>query len=341
MRLAHFRPVLRCAVIVLVSASAAAFDLSGQVFARYEIKGEPAFGPSGEFLIERASVTAGSGLGSNLSVELELETRPDEVYLKDCFLSWSPNDLIGLTLGQFKKPFCLATEKSNWNMLSVGRPLTHDIVSDLGYSGRSPGFMLELTVPFSLRTTLSAGVFNGPGTESEKMYVAALSVEPIADVVLGAAVSRLRLGEYDPAQPSGYIASEGMAAYSGYISAERPVTSSTTLMLDAEYVTGRNWEEADVVYGEVPPGFRSYWVSGAFERRLRGVPGLRSLEAGLSWSVSTPETGLSQSEQVLAPMVGLGITSSARLRFSMSSTSFTEGTQDGYTDYLTELAVRF
>ncbi|MFO7627403.1 MAG: hypothetical protein R6V62_09115 [Candidatus Fermentibacteraceae bacterium] len=322
-------------------STAVAVDLSGQVFARYEMQGEPACGPAGEFLIKRASITAESELGSNLSVELELETRPDEVYLKDCFISWSPLDYLDLTLGQFKKPFCLATDKSNWNMLSIQRPLTHDIVSDLGYSGRSPGFMLEVSVPVFLRTTLSAGVFNGPGTESEKMYAALLSVEPFADIVLGGAVSLLRLGEYDPAQPSGYIASEGMTAFSGYINAEHKVTSSTTLMLDAEYVSGRNWEEADVVYGEIPPGFRSYWVSGAFKRRLRDVPGIRSLEAGLSWSVSTPETDVSRSERVLAPMVGLGITSSARLRFSVVSTSFPGGAQDGFTDYLTELAVRF
>ncbi len=341
MCLASFRPVIKYALAVAIASTAAAFDLSGQVFARYEIQGEPAYGPAGEFLIKRASIAAGSELGSNLSVELELETRPDEVYLKDCFFSWSPLDYLDLTLGQFKKPFCLATDKSNWNMLSVERPLTHDLVSDLGYSGRSPGFMLELSVPVPLRPTLSAGVFNGPGTESEKMYAASLTLEPLAEIVLGGAVAGLRLGEYDPAQPSGYIVSDGMTAFSGYIAASRQVTSSTELKLDAEFVSGRNWEEADVVYGEVPPGFRSYWVSGAFERRLRDVPGLRSLEAGLSWSVVTPETGVSLSEQVLSPMVGLGITSSARLRFSVVSTRFSGGSQDGYTDYLTELAVRF
>jgi hypothetical protein len=328
-------------VVAVFSTSAHALDLSGQVFTRYEIRGEPACGPSGEFLIERASITAGSELGSNLSVELELETRPDQVYLKDCFLTWSPLDYLDFTLGQFKKPFCLATDKSNWNMLSVRRPLTHDIVSDLGYSGRSPGFMLEFSIPVPLHTTLNAGAFNGPGIESEKMYVASLSVEPLADVVLGSAVSGVRLGEYDPEQPSGYITSDWMTAFSGYINARHKLTLSTTLMLDAEYVSGRNWEEADVVYGEVPPGFRSYWVSGAFERRLRDVPGVRSLEAGISWSVSTPETDVSRSERVLAPMIGLGITSSARLRFSVVSTDFPGGSQDGYTDYLTELAVRF
>jgi len=341
MPFAQYRPMLQSAVTLLVVSAAAAVDLSGQVFARYEIRGEPACGPAGEFLVRRASITAESELGSNLSVELELETRPDQVYLKDCLLTWSPLDYLDLTLGQFKKPFCLATAKSNWNMLSVERPLTHDIVSDLGYSGRSPGLMLELSVPLPLRTILSAGVFNGPGIEREKMYSASLSVEPLTDIVLGGSVSGLRLGEYDPALPSGYAVSESMTAFSGYASARHQVSSSTRLLLDAEFVYGRNWEEADVVYGEVPPGFISHWVSGAVERRLREVPGVRSLEAGISWSVSTPETGVSQSEQVLAPMVGLGITSGVRVRFSVVSTSFTGGSQDGYTDYLTELAVRF
>lgn len=326
--------------LVFFSASAAV-DISGQVFARYEMPGEPGCGPVGEFLIKRASITAESVLGSNLKVELELETRPDEVYLKDCLVSWTPFDILDLTVGQFKKPFCLATERSNWNMLSVEKPVTHDIASDLDYSGRSPGFMLELSLPVPLLPELSAGVFNGPGTESEKMYTAALALEPLAEVVLGGAVSWLRLGEYDPALPSGYAVSDGMTAYSAFISARRQLTPSATLMLDAEYVTGRNWEEADVVYGETPPGFRSYWLSGAVERRLRSVPGVRSFEAGLSWSVATPETDVSQSEQVIAPMVGLGITSSARIRFSVVGTGFTGGAQDGYTDYITELAVRF
>lgn len=332
---------LQSAMVLVLVSSAGALDLSGQVFARYEILGEPACGPAGGFLIKRASVTAESELGSNLTVELELETRPDEVYLKDCLVTWSPFDCLDLALGQFKKPFCLATDRSNWNMLTVERPLAHDIVSDLEYSGRSPGFMFELAVPSALPATLSAGVFNGPGTESEKMYAAALSIEPVAELVIGGGASLLRLGEYDPSLPSGYISSDGMAAFSGYITARHQVGFSTTLMLDAEYVTGRNWEEADVVYGETPPDFRSYWVAGAVERRLRGVPGLRSIEGGMSWSVSKPETGVSQSEQVLAPMVGLGITSSARIRFSMVSTSFPGGSQEGFTDYLTELAVRF
>lgn len=338
---AQYRPMLRIAAALLLVSSADAVDLSGQVFARYETMGEPACGPSGEFLIKRASVTAESELGSNLAVELELETRPDEVYLKDCFISWSPLGCLDLTLGQFKKPFCLATDRSNWNMLSIERPLTHGIASDLGYSGRSPGFMMEFLVPLPLRPTLSAGVFNGPGIGGEKMYAASLSVEPMTDLVLGGAVSGLRLGEYDPSLPSGYIVSDGMTAFSGYIAARHQVTSSTKLMLDAEFVSGRNWEEADVVYGEVPPGFASHWVSGAVERRLRDVPGVRSLEAGVCWSVSEPETGVSQIERVLAPMVGLGITSGVRVRFSVVSTSFSGGFQHGYTDYLTELAVRF
>ncbi len=322
-------------------APAAAVELSGQVYARHEMLGEITCGPIGEFLIKRASLTAGSDLGGNLAVEIEVETRPDEVYLKDCIISWSPLDYLELTAGLFKKPFCMATSTSNWNLLSVERPLIHDLAGDLGYSDRSTGAMVELSSPVPLQSTLSLGVFNGPGNEREKMYTASIEFEPVAALTMGGALSSLRLGEYDPMLPSGYASSGSMQAFSAFLRLDQPVTFSTRLELDAEYVAGDNWDEADVIYGETPPGFRGYWASGVLEQRLGSVPGIRSIEAGVSWSVLAPEVDGSDEESFVAPLIGVWMTSRTRLRFTMINRSFQDDSRDDCTDYITELGVRF
>ena len=327
--------------LVMAATPCGALELSGQVYARYVNLGDVSWGPSSEFLIRRASLTAKAGVGSNIEAELEIEARTDEVYLKDCLVSWSPSEALELVVGNFKKPFCLATTMSNWNLLSVERTLLHHTASDLGYSGRSMGAMAEFSPPMPLSPGLSLGVFNGPGEDRERSYAATAVVEPFPGLELGGGVSLLRLGEHDPMQPSGYVSSGLLSAFSGHFRFEHAFSGGTSLEVQGEYARGDNWEEADVVYGEIPPAFKSLWISGIARRRLRGVPGIRSLEGGLSWSGVEPGSDSDPGSEVLAPMLGVEITSSARLRFTLVNSSLKGSGGDDHTDVIAELAVRF
>jgi hypothetical protein len=331
-----------CVLALLIVFSAPAAEVSGQVYARFVNHGDVFAGPSGEFLIRRAGITAKSPLGSNLEVEVELEALPEGAALNDCFVLWTPSDALNLTMGYFKMPFCAATTVSNWNLPSVERPLTHDIATDLDYSGRFPGAAVEFSPELPLSPVVSAGAFSRGGghDDLEMRYASGLDVSPVRGLTVGGGFACLRVGEMNPGEPSGYSVSSLQKAFSGRFALERSFSFDTSLRLEGEFLAGDNWEEADVAFGEVAPGFMSYWASGLLEQRLRGVPGLRSLEGGLSWSVSVPETGEGSESRVLAPMMGVGITSSARLRFTLIRRTFDRASPD-YTDIVAELAVRF
>lgn len=327
---------------LLLVSSALAVEVSGQVYARFVNHGDLFAGPSGEFLIRRAGITAKSPLGSNLEVEVELEALPEGAALNDCFILWTPSDALDITMGYFKMPFCTATTVSNWKLPSVERTLTHEIATDLDYSGRFPGAAAEFSPDLPLSPVISAGAFSRGGghDDLEMRYASGLDISPAQGITVGGGFACLRVGEMNPGEPSGYSVSPLQKAFSGRFSLERSFTFDTSLRLEGEYLAGDNWEEADVAFGEAPPGFRSWWVSGLLEQRLGRVPGLRSLEGGLSWSVSVPETDDGRESRVLAPMMGVGITSSARVRFTLIRRTF-DGASPDYTDIVAELAVRF
>jgi len=336
----HTRFLAVFALVLAAASAAGALDLSGQAYLRYVDRGDVTCGPSSEFLVRRASVTAEANLADNISVELEVETRPNGAYLKDGLVTWLPWEQVELTLGLFKKPFCMATTTSNWRLLSVERPLAHGLASDLGFSGRSVGAMALFAPSMPLDPELSVGVFNGPGSDRERLYTALLEVAPFSDLSIGAGFASLRVGEPDPMQPSGYIVSDRLQAMSSHFRFRKWITGNNRLTVEGEFMRGDNWREADVIYGQEPPSFRTCWFSGLFERRLRDVPGIRSLEAGLSWSSMVPETDRDEESTVFAPMLGVLVTSNARLRLTLINRTFSDGTQ-GYSDYMAEVGVRF
>lgn len=327
--------------LMLIASSSGAVEFSGQAYIRYSDWGHITAGPSSEFHIRRASITAETRILHNLSVELEVETRPDEAYLKDCIVAWSPWSSLEISLGRFKKPFCIGTTTSNRRLLSVERPLTHDLVSDLGYSGRSVGVMTVFRPPLPFAPGISAGVFNGPGNDREKMYVLRAEFEPLGDLTLGGSYSVLRLGEPNPMLPSGYIVSDRMGALSAHLRYRPDITDDIGVSIDGEYIRGDNWDSADVVYGESPPAFETRWLAATVELRLRDVPGIRSLEGGLAWSERKPEVHAESRSSALAPMLGVAVSRNSRVRLTAISRSLHGVTTQEYTDYIAELMVRF
>jgi hypothetical protein len=338
-------PLFAMATVDVENTGADAFTLTCSIFARYSLYGDSASVPDEEFTIRRAGLTAGFSMRNGIGGELQIETRPAEVYLKDCFIRWEPVDWAGVRIGQFKKPFCSSTLTSAWNLLSVDRPPVHGISSDLLYGGRDIGLELTVSPPGDYWPELTLGTFNGAflneeREHSENQFVARCTFDLPYGIVLGGGLSSLRLTEPDPAQPSGYRRSSRMLCAGVDVRASADVSDAVELRGSAEYVSGPDWTAADVLEGEEAPGFDGFHVSCGALVGVERVPGVEFLEANLGFDSVNPGSGEDR-ERTLSPVIGVWFSESARLRFSACIHSFAGTTGgDGYTDYIAEAAVR-
>ena len=75
--------------------------------------------------------------------------------------------------------------------------------------------------------------------------------------------------------------------------------------------------------------------------RLRSVPGIRSLEANVSFELLRLD-GTGAEEQIISPVLGVWFSRTVRLRLGAQSHSFQQMfAMEGYTDYIVEAAVSF
>ena len=339
-------PVYASAIVDVENTDAEVFTLSCDLFTRYTIYGERNVIPDEAFSVRRASLSAEFKLSGNLDGELQIETRPEGIYLKDCFLYWEPADWAGLRVGQFKKPFGLNSLTSSWNLLTLDHSLVHWMATDLNYSGRDLGLEVTFSPPGDYLPELSAGIFNGAALGAEKnnnenQYTARCLFSLPWGVELGGGLSSLRLGELDPDVPSGYSSSPRQWCMGADISFTGNVTDDLEIRTATEYVKGPNWILADVMAGEEAPDFESFWASCGGLLRLRNVPGLRSLEANLSYDMIRPDSSDAK-ETLVSPVIGVWFSRSVRVRFGACIHAFDNMIAlKNYTDYILEAAVRF
>ncbi len=339
-------PVCASATVDVENTNAEAFTLSCNLFMRYTVYGELNVIPDEAFSLRRASLSAEFTLSDNLDGELQIETRPTEIYLKDCFLNWEPANWAGLKAGQFKKPFGLNTLTSSWNLLTLDHSLVHWMATDLNYSGRDLGLEVTLSPSGQYLPVLTVGVFNGSALGIEKdnnenQYVARCLFSLPGGIELGGGLSSIRLGEPDPAVPSGYSSSTRQWCKGADISFAGNVTNDLEILAVAEYVKGPNWMLVDVIAGEEAPDFSSFWASIGGVWRLRNVPGLRSLEAYLSYDTIRPESDDAE-ETLISPIIGVWFSRSIRVRFGACIHTFENMfAMEDYTDYILEAAVNF
>jgi hypothetical protein len=327
------------------NSDADVFLLSGNVYTRYTVFGQRGIIPDESFSIRRAGLTADVRLSDNLEAQIQIETRPTELYLKDCFLDWAPADWVGIRIGQFKKPFCLNTLTNSWDLMTMDHSLAHWTVLDLHYGGRDPGLEMTFSEP-SGHVVFTAGIFNGAGFGEEKdnkenQYVARCVFALPYGIELGGGFTSLRLGEADPDVPSGYTSSPHQRCIGADVSFENEVLTDLDIRIAGEYVTGANWLLADVIEAEEAPDFESIWASCGGMLRLRNVPGIRSLEANVGFELLRPDdTGAE--EQIISPVLGVWFSRTVRLRLGAQSHSFRQMfAMEGYTDYIVEAAVSF
>lgn len=317
------------------------FTLSAYARIRYTEFGGVLTVPEKSFSIESAGLTADFVIDDGLEGQFQLEARPGEVFVKDCFLLWEPLDNAGLRVGRFKKPFCLNTLTGSWDLLSIDHSISHRELTDLLYSGRDIGATLLIDPKIELVPELILGLFNGSpdplNQDNDLQYAARLEWALPAGIDLGAGLSMLRLGETDVEEVSGYITSPRQVAWGVDLRFDIDIVKDLAFLLDGEYVRGDNWDLADVVHGANAPIFETWWLTGGFAWKT-DTPVVNELVGSVSIASWKPDASLEPREDEFTVTLGFNTSTPVSVRMAVLSYRPHEMMlAEKTTDYLVEL----
>lgn len=278
------------------------FTLSAYARIRFSEFGGALVIPDRSFGIESAGLTADFEITNNIEGQLQLETRPDEIFLKDCYILWEPFDRIGLQVGRFKKPFCLNTLTSTWDLQAIDHSISHRELSDLLYSGRDIGSVFIIDPDVTGLPELSLGVFNGSpdwiNQDNEIQYVGRAEFELPLDITIGSDFTSLRFGKEDLEAVDGYVCSARQTAIGGNLQFETEFAKDFSLLMRGEIIRGDNWAYADVIIGEIAPEFQTWWCTGGITWKT-DKPSLESISSSLSIASWKPDQFVDSREDEL------------------------------------------
>ncbi len=320
---------------------AEAFTLSVYARVRYSEFGGALTIPDRTFSIESSGITADFVIDDGLEGQFQLEARPGEVFIKDCYITWEATKYGELQAGRFKKPFSLNTLISNWNLQSISHSISHRKLTDLLYSGRDIGIAILFDTGRDYLPELTLGVFNGSADpvnqDNEIQYAARMDIELPAGIMLGADLSTLRFGEQDTESVSGYITSPRQIAWGTDIQFAFDATDDLSFLLRSEYLRGDNWELADVIHEENAPIFETWWVTGGFTWKT-DTPLLDEVIGSISMASWRPDRSADPREDELT--VTLGFNTSTPVSFRLAAVNHKPHempSTESATDYLAEL----
>ncbi len=278
------------------------FTLSAYARIRFSEFGGALIIPDRSFGIESAGLTTDFDITGNIKGQLQLETRPDEIFLKDCYILWESFDFLEVQAGRFKKPFCLNTLTSARDLRAIDHSISHRELTDLLYSGRDIGSVFIINPDVTGLPELSLGVFNGSpdwiNQDNEIQYVGRAEFELPLDITVGADFTSLRFGKENLEAVDGYICSARQTAYGGDIQFETEFAKDFSLLFRSEIVKGDNWADADVINGEIAPEFQTWWCTGGIAWKT-DKPALESISASLSMSSWKPDRSVDSREDEL------------------------------------------
>ena len=278
------------------------FTLSAYARIRFSEFGGALVMPDRSFCIESAGLTADFGITDNTEGQLQLEIRPDDIFLKDCYILWEPFNFLGVQAGKFKKPFCLNTLTSRWDLQAIDHSIAHRELSDLLYSNRDIGSVLILDPESGFLPVCTFGVFNGSpdarNQDNEIQYAGRAEFELPYDIIVGADLTTLRFGEEDEFSVDGYRCSAKQMAMGGDLQFETDLGRDFSFLVRGEFARGDNWLLADVIEGDIPPEFQTWWFTGGIAWET-GKPSLESISASLSMGSWEPDRSVGSREDEL------------------------------------------
>ncbi|OPL20102.1 MAG: hypothetical protein AVO35_01210 [Candidatus Aegiribacteria sp. MLS_C] len=284
------------------NGNAESFTLSAYLKVRFGQFGGSLEVPDRSFMVESAGLSADFRVTGNTEGQLQLETRPEDIYVKDCFIEWQPLNELGLTLGRFKKPFCLNTMLSRWDLQSIDHFAGDGELEDLLYSGRDIGAMIVVSPGIDPLPEISLGVFNGSpdfeNQDNEVQYAVRALFRLPMDIELGAGLTSLRFGETDLSSVEGYVVSSRQMAYGADLQFSRDLSGDFSMMMRGEYIRGDNWDLANVMAGDPAPDFQTWWCTAGITW-LTWRPSIRSITASVSYGSWKPDRNEASREDEL------------------------------------------
>ncbi len=325
------------------NANANTFILSAYTRVRYSEFGGALTIPDRSFTIESAGLTADFDIDDNLAGQLQLEIKPDEIFLKDCYILWEPFNMIELQAGQFKKPFCLNTITSTWNLQAIDHSITHRELSNLLYSGRDIGVTGILNADPVWIPRLSLGVFNGSpdaiNQNNEIQYVVRAEFNTPLGIMIGVDLSALRFGKEDPELVNGYKCSARQKAMGADLQLNIDINGDFSFLLRSEYLRGDNWQMVNVIEGEDPPEFQTWWVTGGITWKTN-KPALENISASVSMASWQPDRSVNSREDEL--IFTFSIDTGTPLSIRAAAVNHQPHNiifEENHTDYILELAL--
>ncbi len=348
-------------VVIVVSFSAFAdidvennnsetFKISGYFDGSFAEWGDYNIVPSREFFVRRAGLEVNADLTELFSTEIKLETRPDEIFLKDVFIAWDPHKDITARFGQFKKENLLSGSISTWNLNMFDRPQIYTFCEDLTYSGRDLGTDLTIELPqfYGMEFSGTAGVFNGEERADERennelLYSFRGEIDiPAANLALGTSVVSHREGVANPAVPSGYTSSARQNAMSADIEFTYEFSNWYEFDLTAEYAIGDNWKQVDVLAEENAPSYQSYWCTASVTYKPWNISGINAISLSATLDKLVENTDFDYYSKHTSVIASVYPTQFFRLRIGAISKDFIAFMEDdSYTDYIAEIGIRF
>lgn len=323
--------------------SAENFTLSVYAKIRFSEFGGALVIPDRSFGIESAGLTADFDITDNTEGQLQLEIRPDDIFLKDCYILWEPFDFLGTQAGRFKKPFCLNTLTSTWDLQAIDHSITHRELSDLLYSGRDIGSVLILDPRPEYLPKCTFGIFNGSpdalNQNNEIQYTGRAEFELPYDIVVGTDLSSLRFGEENLETADGYICSARQTAMGADLQFETEIERDFSMLLRGEFARGDNWLLADVIGGDVPPEFSTWWFTGGIEWET-DKPSLKSISASVSMGSWEPDRSVGSREDEL--VITLSVDTGSPVSFKAAMVNHRPHNimfEENRTDYILEAAL--
>ncbi|PIE51831.1 hypothetical protein CSA37_09735 [Candidatus Fermentibacteria bacterium] len=326
--------------------------LEGYLDLRYSRNGSYNAVPSREFQIRRSGLEVAAEVTDNLEAELKVELQPDEVFLKNALVQWSPLDFASARFGQFKRETVLGGTLSTWNLPLFERPLSCNLMEDLTYSGRDIGMDIEVNLrPVeSLILTGTAGVFNGDERAEERENNELLySFRGVAEAVplnlkLGGSVILHRLGAVNSQSVEGYISSSRLMAFSADIQFNHSFSNWYDIQILGEYTIGDNWEWVDALAGEDPPFFKGLWSAVTFSWHPWNIDAIRTISLSAGYDRLQENLDLdNMKNQQISLICSVYPTENTRIRFGrvihIEQNPLQE--ENEYTDIIMEAGLRF
>jgi len=173
--------------------------LRGRLQGRWQVENESADSDnwSETFILRRARVDGRWEPENWLRLVAELDLS-DGVRPKDAYARLQPHELLGITAGQFKKPFSRLKMSSPFDLVIPERGLLDRFAVAStqygGYGGRDIGIMLSGTYKGPIKLTYYLGAFNNPLDEESyhRDYVGRLEVRIIKGLILAGNINYKR-----------------------------------------------------------------------------------------------------------------------------------------------------